>query len=152
MKYWSPISSWIMINWESLQKVFHHGCMMMWTFSSYFAVLVFGSLGSHEGSETQPRKHIPRTSSKASSRLPDLAQQQHYTLVNHATCKILYTTCVHKVVYITCDFSFMNTFCIKGVNACGHKMFPLVLEVIKIVLWPLETREKYFMTTGITSY
>ena len=25
-----------------------------------------------------------------------------------------YTTCVHKVVYSTCDFSFMNTFCIKG--------------------------------------
>jgi len=46
---------------------------------------------------------------------------------------------------------------------CGHKIFPLVLEVIKIchsfasltlgiILWPLETRGKYFMTTGITSY
>ena len=33
---------------------------------------------------------------------------------------LYYTTCVHKVVYITCDFSFMNTFCIKGVynNSC----------------------------------
>ena len=77
--------------------------------------------------------------------------------------KIFYTTRVHKVVYITSDFSFMNTFWIKGVYACGHKIFPLVLEVIKIchsfasltlgiVLWPLETRGKYFMTTGITSY
>ena len=43
-----------------------------------------------------------------------------------------YTTRVHKVVYITSDFSFMNTFCIKGVYTCGHKIFPLILEVIKI--------------------
>ena len=35
-------------------------------------------------------------------------------------------------IRITCDFSFMSTFFIKGVYACGHKIFPLVLEVIKI--------------------
>ena len=31
--------------------------------------------------------------------------------------KSIYTTCVHKVVYITCDFSFMSTFCIKGLSS-----------------------------------
>ena len=34
-------------------------------------------------------------------------------LIN-ADLVVLYTTCVHKVVYITCDFSFMNTFCITS--------------------------------------
>ena len=39
-----------------------------------------------------------------------------------------YITRDHKVVFIPWDFSFMNPLYIKGVYACGHKIFPLVLE------------------------
>ena len=53
-------------------------------------------------------------------------------LKNRKVSFFFYITRDHKVVYIPWDFSFMNPFYIKGVYACGHKIFPLVLEVIKI--------------------
>ena len=46
---------------------------------------------------------------------------------------LFYITWDHKVVFIPWDFSFMNPFYINGVvYACGHKIFSLVLKVIKI--------------------